>query len=93
MATKSGSAAASDKKMHPVGVCKKCHGITYRPEAIDQRCGRSPNGRRCMGIFRNASSDHDWKECSVCKGTGKQDGRLCPYCSGIGWNFVRPTGL
>jgi len=81
------------KKMHPVGVCKACHGITYRTEAIDQRCGRSPHGRRCHGVFKNASNHADWKECKGCAGTGKQDARACPYCNGIGWNFVRAGGL
>jgi hypothetical protein len=81
------------KKMHPVGVCGSCHGITYRTEAINQRCGRSPHGRRCTGIFKNASGGSDWKECTPCKGTGKQEARPCAYCSGIGWNFVRVGGL
>lgn len=81
------------KKMHPVGVCKKCHGITYRTEAIDQRCGRSPQGKRCRGVFKNATNDSDWKECTACKGSGKYEARLCPFCSGIGWNFVRIGGL
>ncbi len=81
------------KKPHPVGVCKKCHGITYRTEAIGQRCGRSPQGKRCPGVFKNATGDADWKECTACKGTGKYEARLCPFCSGIGWNFVRSGGL
>jgi len=80
---------ADPKKLHPVGVCTTCHGITYRVEAIDQRCGRSPQGRRCRGTFANASRDMDWKECTACSGTGKYDARPCPYCRGIGWSFAR----
>ena len=81
------------KKAHPVGICKVCHGITYRDEAVNQRCGSSPRGKRCTGVFSSARSHSDWKECTACAGTGKFDARLCVYCSGVGWNFVRPGGL
>jgi hypothetical protein len=81
------------KKMHPVGICSLCHGITYRTEAIDQRCGRSPNGRRCRGAFKNASRDADWKECTACSTSGTYETRQCPFCNGIGWHFIRPGGL
>jgi hypothetical protein len=81
------------KKMHPVGVCRKCHGITYRVEAINQRCGRSPQGRRCSGTFANASRAANWKECAACGGTGKAGAKLCVYCRGIGWSLIKSWGV
>ena len=81
------------KKMHPVGVCRACHGITYRTDAINQRCGRSPQGRRCRGVFKSAQNDADWKECTACTGSGKYEARLCPFCNGIGWHFMKLRGL
>jgi hypothetical protein len=83
----------TDKKKHPVGVCKTCGGITYRMETINHRCGRSPNGRRCQGTFANASRTVDWKECVTCRGTGKTGGQPCPYCRGIGWSLAKPWSL
>jgi DnaJ-class molecular chaperone len=82
--------ATAAKKMHPVGVCKTCGGITYRKETINQRCGRSPNGHRCHGIFANASRAVDWKECVTCRGTGKTGGQPCLHCRGIGWSLAKP---
>jgi hypothetical protein len=79
--------------MHPVGVCKKCGGITYRLESVNQRCGRSPHGHRCQGTFANASRPCYWKECTSCAGTGKTGSVPCIYCRGIGWTLARPWRL
>jgi hypothetical protein len=81
------------KKLHPVAVCRMCHGITYRTEAINQRCGRSPRGRRCRGVFRSAVNEGDWKECTACAATGKYEERQCPFCDGIGWHFMKLRAL
>lgn len=81
------------RKPCPVGVCKVCGGVTYRLGFVNQRCGRGPQGRRCKGIFANASRAVDWKECLSCAGTGRLDATACPYCRGIGWLLARPWGL
>jgi hypothetical protein len=77
-------------KSHPLGVCRVCGAITYRKEAINQRCGRSPRGHRCSGTYATAARDAVWKRCTSCGGTGKQGGAPCIYCRGIGWSLARP---
>jgi hypothetical protein len=81
------------KKPHPVAICASCFAVTYRAEATDQRCARSPHGRRCRGVFKSAARDVDWKECVECGGTGKRAEAACPYCNALGWHFVRVGGL
>ena len=77
-------------KPHPLGVCKICGGITYRREAVNQRCARTPRGHRCSGTVAVAIRDACWKQCASCSGTGKLGGAPCTYCRGIGWNLARP---
>ncbi len=88
--TDSGNGMSGTPKAHPLGVCKTCGGITYSTEAVNKRCGRSPNGHRCSGRFANASRDSDWKSCSSCGGSGAHGKTPCVYCRGIGWNLSKP---
>lgn len=81
---------ADTPKVHPLGVCKTCGGITYSAEAVNKRCGRSPHGHRCSGKFANAARDSDWKACASCGGTGTHGKTPCVYCRGIGWNLTKP---
>lgn len=85
--------ATNAVKPHPLGVCKACGGITYRKEAVNQRCGRTPRGHRCSGIVAVATRDACWKQCTSCSGTGKLGAVPCTYCRGIGWNLAKPWSL
>ena len=81
-------------KKHPLGVCKVCGAITYRKEAINRPCERSPRGHnRCSGTYAIASRDAGWKQCASCGGTGKQGAVPCIYCQGLGWNLAKPWSL
>jgi hypothetical protein len=80
-------------KPHPLGVCKSCGAITYRKEAVNARCERTPRGHRCSGIIAVATRDACWKLCASCGGTGKLGGVPCTYCRGIGWNLAKPWSL
>jgi RNA polymerase subunit RPABC4/transcription elongation factor Spt4 len=81
------------KKLRPVGVCSLCHAVTYKTETINQRCGRSPNGRRCRGEFKAATREVGWKACTSCEQTGVFESRSCPFCNGVGWHLMRAGRL
>jgi DnaJ-class molecular chaperone len=87
------SSASDAVKPHPLGVCKACGAITYRKEAVGQRCIRIRRGTRCNGIVAVAMRDACWKLCTSCHGTGKKNAALCTYCRGIGWNLAKPWSL
>ncbi len=74
----------------PVAVCTICGDITFDANAINQRCGRQPSGKRCKGVYGSALNDTDWKSCNFCDASGKQaSGMTCEYCNGTGWRFAR----
>jgi hypothetical protein len=74
------------KKPKPSGVCSVCQASSSRREALNHRCDRVVNGRRCAGTM--ASSVHAlWDECESCRATGKVGTLACSACAAFGWKL------
>jgi hypothetical protein len=75
------------KKPKPLGVCNICNALTDQSIFVNQRCGRTVNGKRCAGQFRNELS-RVWGECDECRALGKVGSQICGSCSGFGWMLI-----
>jgi|SRR6516162_645845 len=51
-------------------------------------CGRIYDDKLCRGINQSATQFKDWRECTFCKGDGRNMGLICQACDGSGWMFV-----
>jgi len=76
----------SDKKPKPLGVCNVCHALTNLHEALNHRCVKVVNGRRCYGTYKSALTDL-WDACESCEGTGRVGTQDCTACGGFGWTL------
>lgn len=74
------------KKAKPTGACSACQAAYDRHEALNQRCDRVVNGRRCAGIVRSAVNAL-WDECESCHASGKLGLHACRDCGGFGWKL------
>ena len=74
------------KKAKPRGVCTVCRAPDDRHEALNHRCARALNGRRCAGTVQSAVHAL-WDECESCRATGKLGTRACAECAGFGWKL------
>jgi hypothetical protein len=74
------------RKAKPGGVCNVCQAPDNRREALNHRCTRVVNGRRCSGNVRSAVNSL-WDECESCHATGKVGVRECGECGGFGWRL------
>jgi hypothetical protein len=74
------------KKPKPTGSCNVCVTPTNRQEALNHRCDRVVNGRRCSGLVKSAVNSL-WDQCEACQATGKSGIRSCSECAGFGWRL------
>jgi hypothetical protein len=70
----------------PGGVCNVCQALTNRREALNHRCDRTVNGRRCSGNVKSAVHVL-WDECDSCHATGAIGSQKCTECEGFGWRL------
>ena len=68
----------------PLGVCDVCHALTKVHEALNNRCDKVVNGRRCYGHYKSALG-YLWDRCEACDGHGKVGTQACTNCQGFGW--------
>jgi hypothetical protein len=73
----------------PVTVCTVCGKVGYSLQFATDACGRIHDDKLCHGINQTATQFNDWRECTVCKGEGRNLGTNCKACDGSGWVFVR----
>jgi hypothetical protein len=76
------------KKAKPSGVCSVCQALSIRHEALNHRCDKMVNSRRCSGTVKSAVNSL-WDECESCRATGKVGIRACSECAGFGWRFYQ----
>lgn len=74
------------KKPKPSGVCDVCSAPANQREALNHRCSRVVNGRRCSGIIKSAVNAL-WDECASCRATGTVGTQPCTECAGFGWRL------
>jgi hypothetical protein len=72
------------KQPKPRGICSVCQACNNRHEALNHRCDRELNGRRCSGTIKSAVHAL-WDECESCRATGRVGTRACTECAGFGW--------
>jgi hypothetical protein len=77
-------------ELPPVGVCTKCHNVTYDAARINGNCERRAGGKPCKGVYESAIGKDDWAKCMACDGVGRTEhSGSCSMCQGTGWSFVR----
>ena len=74
----------AEHKPKPSAACDVCHAPTNLHEAINQRCDKVINGRRCYGHYKSALTDL-WDQCETCEGFGRTGSQECTACGGFGW--------
>lgn len=77
---------AVTKLPKPGGVCNVCMAPSDRREALNHRCNRVVNGRRCPGNVKSAVHAL-WDECDSCHATGRAGSQSCTGCEGFGWRL------
>ena len=75
-----------DKLRKPLAACNVCHTLTNLHEALNHRCSKVVNGRRCYGTFKSALT-YLWDACESCESTGKVGTQVCSECGGFGWKL------
>ena len=54
-----------DKQPKPLAACNVCHALTNLHEALNHRCSKAVNGRRCYGTYKSALT-YLWDACESC---------------------------
>jgi DnaJ-class molecular chaperone len=75
-----------DKKPKPAGACSVCGALTDQHTALNHRCDKVVNGRRCSGTYKSAMT-FLWDPCEACESTGQVGSQPCSACAGFGWTM------